>query len=193
MEKNHEFNYLCVELKNKKTTMGRAKPVLWCAILAGVWLLTSSDIVPSQYSGWTPYFMQRADLEKSVFMAPETRELVDPGKLWIAGDKIYVVERYKGVHIIDNSDPANPRPTGFLVAPGCMDVALHGNVIYLDNAVDLVAFNLTSGTETSRLRNYFPEPASPAGDRYYNSSNRDGMILVGWRQITKTKKEEGRQ
>ncbi len=169
--------------------MRRVRPLLWVVLLAGVWMLTSSDIMPEQYGGWTPYFMQRADLEKSVKMASGAREMVDPGKLWIAGDKIYVVERYKGVHIIDNSDPANPRTTGFLIAPGCMDVALKGDVIYLDNAVDLVAFNLATGAETSRLKNYFPMPASPIGDRYYG--NPDGMILVGWKQVTKN--EEGRQ
>ena len=170
--------------------MGRVKPILWGVLLAGVWLLTSSDVVPLRYGEWTPYFMQRADLEKSVKMAPEARELVDPGKLWITGDKIYVVERYKGVHIIDNSDPTNPRPTGFIIAPGCMDVALSGNIIYLDNAVDLVAFDTASATVTTRLRNYFPEPTSPAGDRYHNNGNSSGMILVGWKQITKT--QEGR-
>ena len=169
--------------------MKRVKPLLWGVLLAGVWLLTSSDIVPVRYGDWTPYFMKRADLEKSVFMAPQARELVDPGKIWIAGDRIYVVERYKGVHIIDNSDPANPRPAGFISAPGCMDVALKEGVMYLDNAVDLVAFDIAAGTVTSRLKNYFPSPASPAGDRYLGNSAE--MIVVGWKKITE--KEEGRQ
>ncbi|MDR2882859.1 MAG: hypothetical protein LBU98_03685 [Alistipes sp.] len=166
--------------------MKRVKPLVWGVLLAGVWMLASSDVMPDRYGGWAPYFMQRADLERSVKMAPEAREMVDPGKLWIAGDKIYVVERYKGVHIIDNSDPANPRPTGFLIAPGCMDVALRGDVIYLDNAVDLVAFDLSTGAETSRLRNYFPPPASPVGDRYHNFDyGSSDMIPVGWKRVVR--------
>ena len=166
--------------------MKRVRPFLWGILLAGVWMLSSSDVVPDRYGGWTPYFMQRAELEKSVKLAPGAREMVDPGKLWIAGDKIYVVERYKGVHIIDNSDPTDPRPAGFLIAPGCMDVALRGEVIYLDNAVDLVAFDLTTGSVTSRLKDYFPQPASPRGDRYHNYQP-GGMIVVGWRQATENR------
>jgi hypothetical protein len=157
--------------------------------LAGVGLLTSFDTVPDRYRGWTPYFMERADLEKSVSRSDGVREMVSPGKIWIASDRIYVVERYKGVHVIDNADPAHPAPVGFIVAPGCMDVAVKGDIIYLDNAVDLVAFDMAAGVETARLKNYFPEPVSPVGDHYYGGSSR--MILVGWKQITK-QEERGR-
>lgn len=156
-------------------------------MLIGVWLISSSDIVLEQYDGWTPYFMKRPELEKSVFYSGEAKEMVNPGKIWVDGDNIYIVERYKGIHIIDNADPANPRQTGFIVAPGCMDVAIKDNIIYLDNAIDLVAFDMTKGIETRRFKEYFPEPASPAGDRYYNQTS--DMILVGWKQAIK---EEGR-
>jgi hypothetical protein len=171
--------------------MRQVKPLLWITTLAGVWLLTSFDTVSDRYREWIPYFMKRAELEKSVFVDTGTREMVNPGKIWIAGDSIYVVERYKGVHVIDNTDPANPRQAGFLVAPGCMDVAVKGGVLYLDNAVDLVSFDLARRAETSRLKNYFPEPVSPAGDRY----NRGGseMILVGWKQSTINDEEERRR
>ena len=153
-------------------------------MLAGVWMvLASFDAVPGQYGGWTPYFMTRPELEKSVSYAGEAKEMVDPGKICVAGSKIYVVERYKGVHVIDNSDPANPRQTNFIVAPGCMDVAVQGTIIYLDNAVDLVAFDMAAGAVTKRLKDYFSEPVSPSGDRYRNDS-RD-MIVVGWKQIVK--------
>ncbi len=168
--------------------MVRIKHLLRGAVLAGVLLLTSFDMVPEHYRGWAPYFMTRPELEKSVSYADETREMVDPGKICIAGDNIYVVERYKGIHVIDNTDPADPRQTGFIVAPGCMDVAVQGSVIYLDNAVDFVAFDMTASEVTKRLKHYFPEPVSPSGQYYYNDSS--DMILVGWKQIGK---EEGRK
>lgn len=168
--------------------MVRVKPFIWGAMLIGVWLLCASDIAPERYDGWAPYFMKRSELEKSVFRADSPAEIENPGKIWVAGDKIYIVERYKGVHIIDNSNPQNPRNSGFIVAPGCMDVAIKGDIIYLDNAVDLVAFDMAAGVVTKRLKNYFKEePASPSGDRYYSHSS--DMVLVGWR---KTKTEEGR-
>ncbi len=152
-------------------------------MLIGVWLLSSSDIAPDPFGGWTPYFMKRAELERSVFYAIKPREMVNPGKIWVTPEKIYVVERYEGIHIIDNTNPASPFNTGFIVAPGCMDIAVKDGHLYLDNAVDLVAFNLVNGTVTERLKHYFPEPVSPTGRTYYGHSSE--MILVGWKQTQK--------
>jgi hypothetical protein len=167
--------------------MVRAKPFLWGVILVGTWLLASSDIPLERYGDWAPYFMTRPELENSVSLAGKSRDMVNPGKIWIAGNRIYVVERYKGVHIIDNTDPAAPRQINFIVAPGCMDVAVKDKIVYLDNSVDLVAFDMATGSVTKRLKNYFPEPVSPSGSHYRNDSS--DMILVGWKPI---EKEEGR-
>jgi hypothetical protein len=162
-------------------------------MLLGVWLLASSDIAPDPFDEWTPYFMKRPELEKSISLS-SARDMTYPGKIWTDDNTrtIYVVERYKGLHIIDNTDPASPQRRGFIIAPGCMDVAVKDGIIYLDNAVDLVAFdpaaNNGAGAVTKRLTNYFPEPASPAGERYDGHS--PDMILVGWRR---TNEQGGRQ
>jgi hypothetical protein len=63
--------------------------------------------------------MTRADLEKSVFYQPVGRNLEDPGKIYYKFPYIYVNEKYKGIHLINNSDPQNPVKEGFIVAPGC--------------------------------------------------------------------------
>ena len=76
----------------------------------------------------------------------------------------------------------NPRRTGFIVAPGCIDMAVKGNIIYVDNAVDFVAFDMVSRSVTERIRDYFPEHSvSPDGRQYDYPYNRpDGYILVRW-------------
>jgi hypothetical protein len=176
------------------------KRYLFPLALVGVCFLTSFPDgrpklpPPDPYEGYLPYFMERAELERSVSYSAGAREMVDPGKLWVSGDNktIYVVERYKGVHIIDNTIPATPERTGFIIAPGCMDIAVKdiddngvGDIIYLDNAVDLVAFSLSSHAVTSRLKDYFPEPLSPNGRRYsydYYYERTDGKIVVGWKK-----------
>jgi hypothetical protein len=157
--------------------------IFFLTVLVGVWFVASSDIAPDRYGNYTPFFMERSELERSVSYSDEVRQMVNPGKIWINtnGDKIYVVEKYKGVHIIDNSNPEFPRQTKFITAPGCMDVAVKDNIIYLDNAVDLVAFDLTSGEVTERLKDFFPAPVSPNGQQY--NSGVDGMILVGWKGV----------
>lgn len=158
--------------------MKRLKPLFFLALFAGSWALSTSYAPRPQYA-YLPFYMTRAELEHSVFFADGPREMSDPGKIWVRGTEIFVNERYKGVHVIDNSDPRNPRQTGFIVAPGCIDMAVKGDIIYMDNAVDLVAFNLDSGEETSREKDIFPPPSSPDGMSAH-SFTQQGYILVGW-------------
>jgi hypothetical protein len=132
-------------------------------------------------SSYTPVFMERSELERSVFYSDGARDLVNPGKIYYKHPYIYVSERYKGVHVINNSDPANPRREGFIVAPGAIDMAVKGATLYLDNAVDLVAFDLGTKQVTERLKNIFPEPISPDG-LYNYITPPDGYVLVGWKK-----------
>jgi hypothetical protein len=129
-------------------------------------------------------YMDRADLENSVFMKPGTGEektenINNPGKIVYKHPYLFINEKYKGVHIIDNTDPSKPQNIGFIVAPGCLDMAVKDNIIYLDNAVDLVSFDLNEGKETERIRNVFPEPVPPSESVQYDNRP-EGLIVVEW-------------
>lgn len=135
----------------------------------------------SSSSGYIPIFMERGELEKSVFWKTTPEELVRPGKIYYKSPYIFVNERYLGVHVINNSDPTNPKQEGFIVAPGCIDMAIKGNILYLDNAVDLVAFDLATQKQTHRVKDVFPEPQAP-DNRYVDTQDRpENYILVGWK------------
>lgn len=159
--------------------MRRLKPFAFFLTLAGVWLLCASDTAPYYYN-YVPWFMKRADLKNSVFYSAGGRDMQEPGKIWVLGDKIFVNEKYKGVHIIDNTDPSSPERVGFIVAPGCIDMAVKDDIIYVDNAIDLVAFDMVRNKETGRIPNYFPELRSPEGYSAYPPSD---MVVVGWKKV----------
>jgi len=141
-----------------------------------------SDIMP-YLSNYTPVFMKRADLIRSVSYQSKGRELVNPGKIYYKTPYIFVNERYKGIHVINNTNPAHPVKEGFIVAPGCIDMAVKGDVIYLDNSVDLVAFSLLTKKVTSREVNVFPEPLAPDNSFYYAPRDED-MVVVDWKKNT---------
>jgi hypothetical protein len=152
--------------------------------MMGIFVLTTSYSDP--YYGnntYIPVFMKRADLDESVFYQSAVREMENPGKIYYKTPYIYVNEKYKGVHVIDNSDPFDPKRTGFIMAPGCLDMAVKGDIMYLDNAVDLVAFNLITKQVTKRIREVFPEPLSPDNETFYKP-NREEYILVAWKKTT---------
>lgn len=163
------------------------KSITVTIILATLALMTATSLKsfsppdPGSYYNYSPIFMTRTELEKSVKYAGESREIKDPAKIYVRGTQLFVSERYKGVHIIDFSNPKDMRQTGFIVAPGCIDIAVKDNILYLDNAVDLVAFDLDSKQVTDRLRELLPEPPSPDGDTYGNYNRPNGLIVVGWK------------
>ena len=134
-------------------------------------------------------YMSRETLEKSVKYVAGARAMVETGKIYYRYPYIFINERYTGVHVINNSDPYCPIKEGFIVAPGCIDMAVKGNILYLDNAVDLVSFDLNTKEVTSRIRNVFPEPR-PEGDIFrYRREERPGYIIVRWEKVEKTDKE----
>ncbi len=113
------------------------------------------------------------------------RPISNPGKLYQYGSYIFINERYKGIHIIQNQDPASPQNIGFIQVPGNVDFAVRGDVLYVDNAVDLVAIDihdLPQITVTKRIPNTFP--ALPAPDNWGSEINLKGIpkdaVIVGW-------------
>ncbi|GHT57506.1 hypothetical protein AGMMS49982_24400 [Bacteroidia bacterium] len=168
----------------------KVKFSLWTAslMLSAVFVFCISFTGGSHrdYGNYTPLFMDRAALEQSVSYQDTGRELENPGKIYYSSPHIFINERYKGVHVINNYDPYHPVKAGFIVAPGCIDMAVKGNIIYLDNAVDLVAFDLAAKQVTKRIKEVFPEPQSPENIIYYEAH--EGYILVGWKEKNTNKR-----
>ena len=44
----------------------------------------------------------------------------------VNGNLIFVSERYRGIHVIDNSDPESPQDIAFIRVPGNIDIAMKG-------------------------------------------------------------------
>lgn len=152
-------------------------------LITGV-ALSASD--PIDYGNFTPIFMTRTEMENAVKLeAPQP--LHQTGKIYLYDKYILVNEKYKGIHVIDNSNPAQPVNVAFLHIDGCLDMAMKNNILYVDNAIDLLAISanetFTEVQVTKRLREIFPEAEAP--DHYWSQSglNRyrpENGILVRW-------------
>ena len=164
-----------------------ARKVLIVAMLFALVGLMAFDVAPPRE--YTPVLLSREDLSRSVFnQAPQ--EYSSPGKIYVYNSLILIVDKYKGVHVINNSAPATPVKMGFIHIPGCMDVAVKEGVLFADNAVDLVSVDISTYPEITildRVLNTFPEP-TPPGMSYipseYSRWNRPrNTIIVGWENI----------
>ncbi|MCH2046022.1 MAG: hypothetical protein MK212_18045 [Saprospiraceae bacterium] len=112
-----------------------------------------------------------------------SRVLEEPGKIYLYADYVLVNELNKGVHIIDNSDPSNPKPISFINIPGNVDIAMKGSVLYADNYMDLLAIDISNPNEATvlkRVESVFPT--------FGVNPDNENEILVGYRQeeVTET-------
>lgn len=147
-------------------------------------VLFCSDINPS---GYAPILMTRDEMERAVKLE-SPRPMLEPGKIYYKNPYLLIVEKYKGVHIFDNTDPENPNKIGFLHIDGIRDMAIKDDVLYADNAVDLIAVQInasaSSAVVTKRLKNYFqeiPPPDGRPGAAYLGNRIPAHIILVGWK------------
>lgn len=145
----------------------------------------------SYYAGYLPILMFRSDLETSVRLTDTVMTIRNPGRIYLYQNWLMLVEKYKGIHLIDNTDPANPVRKGFLRVPGCQNLAVGNGTLYVDNAVDLVGvkINLTTmqGLVVARSKRVLPEIESPEGYlpwKYARSNRQANTEIIGWVSYT---------
>ena len=94
------------------------------------------------YTVQDPIFMTRSAMVNAVQSQP-AKTLSTPGKIYSYGDYVLINELYKGIHIIDNTNPAAPKNIAFLNIPGNVDMAIRDNILFADAGPDLLALDIT--------------------------------------------------
>jgi len=112
------------------------------------------------------------------------------GNIFVYNQYIFLSEEDKGIHVIDNTNPANPIPTGFMNIPGNTQMAVKGTYLYANSYIDLLVINISdmnNPDEVNRLRDVF-EYSTPAINDKYPCANvyKDKGVVVGW-NVEKTK------
>jgi hypothetical protein len=110
------------------------------------------------YKSYEPVYMLREDLRSAVEALP-ARTLEQPGKIYAKDNFLFVNEVNKGIHVIDNSNPASPQVVSFINIPGNVDMAVKNNILYADSYIDLVALDISNPKQVElvkRVENVFP-------------------------------------
>lgn len=117
------------------------------------------DKVTRTYTLLKPVYKAKQTVINEIGSQPATT-LSDPGKIYVYGDYLFVNEINKGVHIIDNSNPAKPINTRFINIPGNVDIAVRGNTLYADIFTDMVTLDISDplAVKVTQVNNdVFPE------------------------------------
>lgn len=106
------------------------------------------------------------------------REIQHPGKLFIRGNFIFLNEVDKGIHIINNQNPAAPQNIAFIDIPGCMDLAVKGDALYADLYTDLVTLDISNPMNVV-VKKYVEGvfPYRIYSGNFYNDTSK---IIVDW-------------
>lgn len=179
----------CLLFNTNEIFMKLLYPPRLLAFLLPALLLFScqySEFVAPPQTEYQPVYMSREALEGSIALR-EPRDLVNTSKVYAYQSLVFVIERYEGVHIIRNNDPANPVNIGFIRIPGCQDVAVKDDILYADNAMDLVAIDISNPADirlTKRIQNALPWPTAPGFDyipaNFQREADQNDVLIVKW-------------
>jgi hypothetical protein len=132
-----------------------------------------------------PIYMTDQQFTDAVQM-DEPRELQKPGKIYLHDGFLFINELNKGVHIIDNSDPAAPAKVGFITIPANKDIAVKGERLYADSNADLLVFdisNMQNAELIARKKGVFQRSANQPPGRLTEAIDPAKGIVVDWKRV----------
>ncbi|CAH0335199.1 hypothetical protein FVB9288_00832 [Flavobacterium sp. CECT 9288] len=152
--------------------------LLGSILFVSCWPTTDPNDFPRQE--YQPVIISRSALETSIVFQ-NTQPIVKSGKIYIKGDLMFINDVNKGFHVYDYSNPSKPERLYFIKAPGATDLAIKGNTVYINQAVDLVTATFDPTTKifkvTNRNKNVFPQKQAPNGTFGYT---KDNEIIIDW-------------
>ncbi len=88
-----------------------------------------------------PLIISKTEFKNGVdIIAP--RPIEESGKIYAYKDYIFVNDKYRGVHVIDNSNPENPKKIAFIKIVGNVDISVKDDYLYADSITDLMVLNI---------------------------------------------------
>lgn len=145
---------------------------------------------PFSVQGLRPIYI--SETEAQVVRSLPPQPIVRLGKIYYKDATIYVNESNLGVHVINNTDPANPVKKKFLQIPGCRDIAIKGDYLYADNAGDLIAVDI-SDLDNPKITKRLPGIQAALSQQYpefyegYFECVEEGRgVVIGWEEAELT-------
>src|SRR6185436_8457862 len=135
------------------------------------------DKITREYTVFEPIYKSKSEVLAEIKSSTPV-SISNPGKIYMYGNYIFLNEVNKGVHIIDNSNPASPVIKAFINIPGNVDIAVKGSTLYADLFTDLVVVDINdplNATLKKVVPKIFPERVYATG--FVQDSTK---VIVGW-------------
>lgn len=173
----------------RKFTLGYLFPtslissLFYFLVIFSTFFLSSCQKEDCSYSyiSYEPIFMSYDEFRGIPVELQSPRPLKNVGKIYFYNRYLFINELNKGIHIINNSNPAAPVQVGFLNIVGNVDMAISGNILYADSYTDLLVIDMTIVTNPQllqRINNTFNKQIF--GNNGYADPNYG--VVVGWEE-----------
>ncbi len=155
----------------------------WLSIAAISFAIMFASCVKDEYKRsytyYRPVYKTKQQVRNEV-QSSLPRTIGTAGKLFYKDGYVFLNELEKGVHIIDIKNPSQPKVVSFVAIPGCVDLAVRGNILYADLTTDLIAIDISNPLQvkvTQVLEGVFPH-------RYYNEFRADtSRVIIDWVRV----------
>jgi hypothetical protein len=135
------------------------------------------------YSFYKPVYKTTAEVRANI-KSNAPRDFENTGKIYVYGKYIFLNETDRGIHIIDNSNPASPKNIAFIDIPGNIDMAVKGNTLYADAFTDLVVLDISNPLQVS-LKKVIEDVFQYR--YYYSGFQQDtSMVITDWVKTDET-------
>ena len=135
------------------------------------------DVGKKHYQIYTPIIETTSSLRAKVKSGAGI-DVANAGKLFVIGNYVFLNEKEKGIHVIDNTNPASPINKAFITIPGNTDLWVSNNVLYANCYTDLLAIDIAdinNITTTKVIEDIFIDV------RFINGySTAQGSVVTGW-------------
>jgi hypothetical protein len=137
--------------------------------------------------GSKPVYASQA-AAKAIHYTAQKQPIVQAGNIYAFGHYIFQVDVGRGIHVIDNTVPAQAERIGFITVNGCAQLSIKGSYLYTNSIADLVTLDISNPAqvhEVSRVPNAFPEfqynypLVQPDSTGYYTCPRYDSVV-VDW-------------
>ena len=151
--------------------------------------LMSCDKETVYYKGMSPEYIPSTDF--SLIKSVPPRPFEDLGKIVYVNDYIFVNEKWKGIHVIDNKIPEKAKSIRFFEIPGNTEFTVKGTILYADNSVHLLVIDI-SDINNIKVLNYIENlyldtpvknPVPPDYKGYFECVDKSkGIFTNKWEQ-----------
>ncbi len=142
-----------------------------------------------------PLVMSRAEFVNSVDVVSPL-PIKESGKIYAYQDYVFINDKFKGVHVIDNTNPAAPQKIAFIKIAGNVDISIKDNYLYADSITDLIVLdisNINTIEIVNRMENVLRDNVIIPFEAQifeWGSIDYENDIIIGWETVIEKRRIE---